>query len=91
MDKNAANNASFSVQNKIFPKLKAQILQRIKMFTMVQALLLKEKNCEIFSLSSCFYQSKIVIFYDFLKQNLNSLFYILNLKNFNNFFNNNIL
>ena len=39
--------------------------------------LLQRENCEIFILSSCFYQSKIVIFSIFLKNTLSSLIHIL--------------
>ena len=54
--KTAANaNASFSVQSKIFPKLKAQILQmRFKNVQEGSSFTVERKIYEIFILSSCF-------------------------------------
>ena len=78
--KNGAN-ASFSVQSKIFPKLKAQILQmRYQNVQEGSSFTVKRKKSENFNLSSCLHQSEMVIFFDFLKHKLDSLFYIINLK-----------
>ena len=61
--KNGAN-ASFSVQSKIFPKRKAQILQmRYRNVQEGSSFTAERKNCEIFNISSCFHQSKQVIFH----------------------------
>ena len=84
--KNGAN-ASFSVKSKIFPKLKAQILQMRNQnvqeslgFTVERKKIKKKIN-----LSLCFHQSKIVTFFDFLVHKLNLLFCILNHRNFHFF------
>ena len=54
------NGANISVQRKIFPKLKAQIIQI--WYLNVQegsSFTAGRKNCKIFNLSSCFHQSRI--------------------------------
>ena len=59
-------NTSFSVQCKIFPKLKAPIFQmRYQNVQEGSSFTVERKNCENFNLSSCFHQSKIEIFFDF--------------------------
>ena len=79
--KNGAN-ASFSVQSKIFPKLKYQILQmRYQNVQEGSSFTEERKNWEIFNLSSV----KNGHFFNFLKHKLNLFFYTINLKNFNNF------
>ena len=62
---NGANGASFSVQSKIFPKIKAKIFQiRYQNVQEGSSFSVERKNSEIFNVS-CFYQSKIIFFFIF--------------------------
>ena len=74
--KNGGNN-SFSVQSKLFPKLKAQILQ-MRYQNVQKGSSFTAKREKIVKFSPCFHQSKTVFF---LEHKLNSLFYILDLEN----------
>ena len=57
------DNASFSVQCKIFPKLKAQISQ-MRHQNVLEGLspAVNRKKTENYNLSSCFHQTKMVFF-----------------------------
>ena len=58
--------ATFSVQCKIFPQLKSQILQMWHQNVQEgSSFTVKRKNSENLNLSSCFHQSKMVILFDF--------------------------
>ena len=55
-------NASFSVQCKIFPKLKVKILQmRYQNVQEGSSFTAERKNCEIFNLPSCFHKFEFTI------------------------------